>query len=50
MMPADWLGAQIGDGAGREAGAIAPLWLQHHLPYGLHSSFTPEVWWPRSAA
>lgn len=26
------------------AGAIAKLYLRHHLPYGLHGSFTPEVW------
>lgn len=24
-------------------GAIARLHLQHHIPYGLHGSFTPEV-------
>ncbi len=27
-----------------EAGAIARLHLKHHLPYGLHGSFTREIW------
>lgn len=26
------------------AGPVATLRLRHHLPYGLHGSFTPEVW------
>jgi all-trans-8'-apo-beta-carotenal 15,15'-oxygenase len=25
-------------------GPLATLHLRHHLPYGLHGSFTPEVW------
>ena len=26
-----------------EKGAIAKLHLKHHIPYGLHGSFTPEI-------
>jgi len=32
-----------------EAGPVATLYLKHHLPYGLHGSFTPEVWLPSTA-
>lgn len=32
------------DGRAISKGPVATLHLQHHLPYGLHGSFTPEVW------
>ncbi|MFM6183210.1 MAG: carotenoid oxygenase family protein [Dolichospermum sp.] len=31
------------DGANLAKGAIAKLHLKHHIPYGLHGSFTPEI-------
>jgi len=26
------------------AGPVARIPLRHHIPYGLHGSFTPQVW------
>jgi all-trans-8'-apo-beta-carotenal 15,15'-oxygenase len=34
------------DASDLNKGAIARLHLQHHIPYGLHGSFTPEVFAP----
>lgn len=31
------------DGQNLEKGRIAKLHLKHHIPYGLHGSFTPEI-------
>ncbi len=31
------------DGANLSQGAIAKLHLKHHIPYGLHGNFTPEI-------
>ncbi|MTJ11870.1 Apocarotenoid-15,15'-oxygenase [Anabaena sp. UHCC 0187] len=31
------------DAVNLEKGAIAKLHLKHHIPYGLHGSFTPEI-------
>lgn len=32
------------DGKSLSQGAIARLHLNHHVPYGLHGCFTPEIW------
>ena len=32
------------DAAKIEAEPVATLHLKHHIPYGLHGSFTPQVW------
>jgi all-trans-8'-apo-beta-carotenal 15,15'-oxygenase len=34
------------DAADLGRGAIADLWLNHHVPYGLHGTFTPEYFGP----
>jgi all-trans-8'-apo-beta-carotenal 15,15'-oxygenase len=34
------------DGRDIEKGPIARLRLKHHVPYGLHGSFTPEYFGP----
>jgi len=31
------------DAADVAAGAVATLHLRHHIPYGLHGSFTPQL-------
>jgi all-trans-8'-apo-beta-carotenal 15,15'-oxygenase len=31
------------DAADLTTGAIATLWLTHHIPYGLHGSWTDRV-------
>jgi all-trans-8'-apo-beta-carotenal 15,15'-oxygenase len=38
------------DGKDIAQGPIARLQLKHHVPYGLHGSFTPEYFGPEIAA
>lgn len=37
-----WLGAQIMDARDFSKGPVCRLWLQHHVPHGLHGFFTEQ--------
>ena len=39
---------QVLDAADFSKGPVAKLWLQHHVPHGLHGFFSPTYFGPSS--
>lgn len=40
------MSVQILDAADFSKGPVAKIWLQHHVPHGLHGFFSPKYFGP----